>query len=675
MAWPSVLRCLSTSNVKHNTVKPSYQNTPILWQPNPQDGPRSYMALFIQYVNERYSLRVNTYAMLHQWSIADPAAFWHALCDFCQVIISTPPTQIMSRGKKMRETMWFTGAKLNFAENLLRVRDQHTALIFASERGGDCVRMNYSQLYAKVSALAAYLRTLGVGVHDRVVGCLPNIPETVIAMLATTSLGAVWSSCSPDFGVSTLLDRFGQIKPVVLFAVESHTYKGKTFHHLEKIRELQQRLPTLRHTILIPYIDQNPDIRALSHTSLYSECFTENHQSLHFEQLPFNHPLYILYSSGTTGKPKCMVHGAGGTLLQHLKELMLHTNVFPSDPIFFNTTCGWMMWNWLISSLAIGATVILYDGSPFYPTPTALFDLIDKFNIRIFGIGAKFFESIEKQGLEPKKTHHLSELRTILTTGSPLLPESFDYVYQKIKTDIRLSSISGGSDIISCFALGNPLLPVYRGELQCLGLGMDVKIFNETGQAVIGEKGELVCTTPFPSMPIYFWDDPDGEKYQKAYFDRFPHVWAHGDYAEITPYGGVIIYGRSDTVLKPKGIRIGTAEIYRQIEKVHEVLDCLAVGQRWENDERIILFIVLRKDIALTEALIQKIKNTLKEGASANHVPAKIIAVPDLPRTINEKLAETAVKNIIHHQPVKNKEALANPESLDYFKDLEELKH
>ncbi len=645
----------------------------LLWQPTPLRMAQSQMAQFMKFINARYHQQFDHYAKLYQWSVDHPSKFWLSVWEFCQVINSAPPTRILTKSERMQDARWFDEARLNFAENLLRRRDQHLALIFASERG-DYRTLTFAHLYTEVARVAAFLRRLGVSVGDRVAGFMPNLPETVIAMLATTSIGAIWSSCSPDFGLEGLVDRFSQIEPKVLFAVEGHVYKGKTFDHLSKIQQLQEQLPSLIHTVIVPYIRENPDISSLKKSCLYSECLEQEETDIDFEQLPFDHPVYILYSSGTTGKPKCMVHGAGGTLVQHLKELILHTDLHPQHRIFFYTTCGWMMWNWLVSSLAVGSCVVLFDGAPFHPTPTILFDLIDKADIDIFGVGAKFLESAEKFGLHPKKTHALSRLRTLLTTGSPLLPESFSYVYEKISNSIQLSSISGGSDIISCFALGNPLLPVYQGELQCVGLGMNVKIYNDDGKSVVGEKGELVCTAPFPSMPVYFWNDPDGKKYQRAYFDKFPGVWAHGDYAEITKHGGMIIYGRADTTLNPGGVRIGTAEIYQQVEKVKEVWDCLATGQQWQGDERVILFVVLREGLTPTDELRKKIKDTVRKNTSPHHVPDKIIAVPDLPRTKNGKIVELAVKKIINGKAVDNLSALENPAALDYFRNLDELK-
>ncbi len=507
---------------------------------------------------------------------------------------------------------------------------------------------------------------------DRIVGFLPNRPETVIAMLATTSIGAIWSACSPDFGWQALVERFSQIEPKILFAVDGHFYGGKAYSHLEKIQSLQQQLPTLQHTIILPFTHSSSCLDSLSSsTHLWQDCKTSVVTSSSFTAFPFAHPLYILYSSGTTGKPKCMVHGAGGTLIQHLKELILHTDLKRKDTIFFYTTCSWMMWHWLISSLATGATIVLYEGDPFYPQPSALFDLIDQFNITVFGVGAQFIETIKKNNLQPKRSHVLSSLRTILTTGSPLSPENFDFVYQDIKSDVCLSSISGGSDIISCFALGNPSLPVYRGEIQCIGLGMNVKIFNANGQAVKNEIGELVCTAPFPSMPLYFWNDSNGEQYRQAYFEKFSGVWAHGDYAKLTEQEGLIIYGRSDATLNPGGIRIGTAEIYRQVEKFPAVHSCLATSYLLPSGEIIILFVTLCPGKCLDEELINAIKHEIRQNISPHHVPKKIIQAPDLPRTLNGKLMEIVVKKIINHQPYNLSIPLANPNSLNFFMSLE----
>jgi len=642
----------------------------ILWEPKEKAIATSQIMQFLQFVNQHYQRNCQNYFDLQAWSVNHPEEFWQAIWLYMEIIAAHQPKKIFISKEKMQDSQWFPGAKLNFAENLLRYRDESPALIFRSELGVKQT-LSYQDLFQQVKALAAWLSQQGLRAGDRVAGIMPNCPETVVAMLATTSLGGVWSACSPDFGFEGILNRFEQIQPKILIATSGHSYGGKIFNHLENIRELQNRLSGLQHTIVTPFADFADNLSELSSpVSVWADCLHDPAPDFNFTSLPFDHPLYILYSSGTTGKPKCMVHGAGRVLLQHLKELRLHTDLRRGDRIFFFSTCAWMMWHWLISSLAVGATIILYEGNPFFPKKTTLFDLIDECGINIFGVGAKVIESAEAFNLHPEKSHSLSSLRTILTTGSPLLPKSFDYVYQKIKIDVHLSSISGGSDIISCFGLGNPMLPVYRGEIQCLGLGMNVKIFNEQGQSVIEEKGELVCTTPFPSMPVYFWNDVDGEKYQQAYFDQFPGVWAHGDYAEITAHQGLIIYGRSDATLNPGGVRIGTAEIYQQIEKFPEIIDYLAVSKWHGGGESIILFIVLRDNLKLTDELIAKLKATIRKNTSPHHTPEKIIQAPDLPRTLNGKLIEIAVKKIINQESFNQPETLLNPESLEFFRTL-----
>jgi acetoacetyl-CoA synthetase len=509
---------------------------------------------------------------------------------------------------------------------------------------------------------------------DRVAGYVPNTPDTLIAMLASTSIGAIWSSCSPDFGVRGVIDRFGQITPKILFCADGYFYGGKTFNSLELLPEILQEIPSVEKVIIFPYTCTNPDLNTLSNAVLLPNFIADfSPKNIEFAQLPFAHPLYIMYSSGTTGVPKCIVHSAGGTLLQHLKEHLLHTDVKRGDKLFYFTTCGWMMWNWLVSGLASEATLLLYDGSPFYPTGNILFDFAEQENMTIFGTSAKFIDSVNKAGLKPRETHNLTPLKAMLSTGSPLVPESFDFVYQEIKADLQLSSISGGTDIVSCFALGNPVLPVWRGELQCRGLGMKVEVFDDEGNPIQGEKGELVCTAPFPSMPIYFWNDPQGEKYRAAYFDKYPNIWCHGDYVELTEYQGLIIHGRSDAVLNPGGVRIGTAEIYRQVEQLPEVLESLVIGQDWEGDVRVVLFVRLRENLNLDAALIQKIKQQIRQNTTPRHVPSKIIQVQDIPRTKSGKIVELAVRHIVHGRAVKNQEALANPQALQLFANLDEL--
>ena len=647
--------------------------TTAIWTPSSNRVEQSNLAKYISFLRSEHQFTFDSYDDLYCWSIQESDKFWPTIWDFCEIVATQSWDKVLTDKSKMLGASWFTGSKLNFAENLLRRRDDKSAIIYKRE-DGYLVEITYKDLYKSVAHLANSLRDINVSSGDRVVGYLPNIPETIIAMLAATSIGAVWSSCSPDFGTHGVVDRFGQIQPKILITTDGYIYNNKRISILPRLKQLSNELVELNKIIIVPHLESAPDIQDINKSILYSDFINDSNSEVLFQQYGFNHPLYIMYSSGTTGKPKCIVHGAGGTLLQHLKELILHTDLKKEDTIFYITTCGWMMWNWLVSSLAVGATVILYDGSPTNPKPSTLFDFIDDARISIFGTSAKFLAAMQKAGIMPKQTHDLSSLNTILSTGSPLLAEQYDYVYRDIKNDVQLSSISGGTDIISCFALGNPMLPVFRGQLQCRGLGMSVEIFNEQGQSIQGKKGELVCTRPFPSMPIYFWDDADGTKYHDAYFNKFPGVWAHGDYAELTEEEGMIIYGRSDTVLNPGGIRIGTAEIYRQVEKLSEVLESIVVGQEWEDDIRIILFIKLVEGVSLDEKLVKKIKTTIRENASPRHVPSKLIQVHDIPKTISGKIVELAVQNIIHNRPVKNLDALANPDALKYFQDLAELK-
>ena len=646
--------------------------TTAVWSPSFTRIEESNFTRYISYLHAQHNYVFDNYDDLYSWSIHEPEKFWPTIWKFCEIKSSRTWDTVITNEYKMPGTKWFTGSKLNFAENLLKRRDENTAIIFKGENGKS-LELSYKSLYKSVAQLANALLDENINKGDRVAGYLPNFPETIIAMLATTSIGAIWSSCSPDFGTHGVLDRFGQIQPKILITTDGYSYNGKTISILPRIKELSTKLLDLQKIIIVPYLESEPDIKAINKAVMYSDFIKHADVALSFQQLEFNHPLYIMYSSGTTGKPKCIVHGSGGTLLQHLKELVLHTDLKSADRIFYFTTCGWMMWNWLVSSLAVGATVVLYDGSPVYPKLSSLFDLIDEVKISIFGTSAKFLAATQKADVTPKESHKLASLKTILSTGSPLLAEQFDYVYRDIKDDVLLSSISGGTDIISCFALGNPMLPVYRGQLQCRGLGMAVDVFNKEGQSVQGEKGELVCKRSFPSMPIYFWNDSENEKYKKAYFKKFPNVWAHGDYAELTKQNGIIIYGRSDTILNPGGVRIGTAEIYRQVEILPEVLESIVVGQEWQDDVRIILFVKLQKNTSLDKKLVDKIKNSIRENASPRHVPKKIIQVPDIPRTISGKIVELAVQNVIHNRPVKNLDALANPTVLDYYRDLPEL--
>jgi acetoacetyl-CoA synthetase len=574
----------------------------------------------------------------------------------------------------MPGAQWFPEARLNFADNLLKQRDDSEALVFWGENGTR-KRLTHKELFQETARCAEALRAAGIAAGDRVAAYLPNIPEAVIVMLAAASLGAVFSSCSPDFGVQGVVDRFGQTEPKILFVADGYWYNGKPISILEKDAEVVSKLPSVARVIVVPFlgfITDNHEIPAQSWAE-FLEPFRAA-SNIEFTRLPFHHPLFVLYSSGTTGVPKCLVHSAGGTLLQLLKEHQLHGDVKRGSRLFFFTTCGWMMWNWLMTGLASGATIMLYDGSPLARKGTLLFDYIEREQITHFGVSARFIDAIAKKGLSPTTTHDLSTLRTVFSTGSPLSPESFDYVYRHIKADVQLASISGGTDIISAFVLGNPLLPVRRGEIQCRGLGMAVDVFDEQGQAVRGEKGELVCTKPFPSMPLGFWNDAQGAKYCAAYFDKFPGVWVHGDYAEITAHDGIIIYGRSDATLNPGGVRIGTAEIYRQVEQLPEVLESLVIGQEWENDTRIVLFVKLQPGVALDDNLKCRIKEEIRQNATPRHVPAVIIAVEDIPRTKSGKIVELAVRETVHNRPVKNLEALANPESLEYFTNLDELR-
>jgi acetoacetyl-CoA synthetase len=644
----------------------------LLWQPSEERIKRTNIYDFMQYVNERLGKQFSSYDDLYHWSIAESPTFWTILWDYGQVIHSQPYDQVVDDITKMPGARWFEGAELNFAENLLRYRDDHIALSFKGE-GQPTVSITYSELFEQVTRLARSLRDLGVNRGDRVAGFMPNMIETVVAMLATTSIGAIWSSCSPDFGIKGVLDRFGQIEPRVLFTANGYRYNGKDYDSLDRIAEILKELPSIEKVVVVPYTDPHPDPSRVRDGVLFEDFLSKQAADLLFEQVPANHPLYIMYSSGTTGVPKCIVHGVVGTLAQHIKELQLHSDVKREDTIFYFTTCGWMMWNWLVSSLALGARVLLYDGSAFYPDPGAMWQMAQDESITIFGTSASYLAALEKAGVKPSESFDLTPLKAVLSTGSPLSVESFQFAYRDIKDDLCLSSISGGTDIISCFALGNPMGPVYAAELQVRGLGMKVEAYDEAGKSVVGEQGELVCSMPAPSMPIYFWNDPDNQKYHDAYFDTYPGVWRHGDWIEITEHGGVIIYGRSDATLKPSGVRIGTAEIYRQVELIPEVTDSLVVGQDWDNDVRIILFVKLREGVQLADELVNKIKTTIRQNASPRHAPAKIIAVDDIPYTISGKKVELAVRKLIHGQEVKNRDALANPESLDLYLDVPEL--
>ncbi len=645
---------------------------PILWTPTQNQINASQMEAFRNQVNSRFNINLKNYFDLYEWSISNISDFWKAIWRFMAIEFSGDYTQVVDDDSKMPGAQWFNGVKMNFAENLLRIRSEKPAIHFKGE--GQAVQtLSYNELFDEVEKLASALRKIGIQQGDRVAGFMPNMPETIIAMLATASIGAIWSSSSPDFGIKGVLDRFTQIEPKVLFAANGYYYNGKKFDSLEKLNSILDQLPSVNRVVVTPYTESNPDISSVKNGILWDNFKDSNPSPLKFEQLPFQHPLYIMYSSGTTGLPKSIVHGAGGTLIQHLKELRLHSNIYQDDTIFYFTTCGWMMWNWLVSNLAIGAAIVLYDGSPFQPNSNAMWDMVDELEITHFGTSAKYIEACRQKGLNPIKTHSLESMRTIFSTGSPLVEESFDYVYNHIKKEIQLASISGGTDIISCFAGGNPTLPVYRGELQSITLGMDVAAYNPEGNPIQNEKGELVCRKAFPSMPIHFWNDPNGEKYHQAYFDVLPGIWYHGDYIEINDHGGVQIFGRSDATLNPGGVRIGTAEIYRVVDTFDEVEDSLVVGQKWKDDERVILFIKLNKKCILTENLTKQIKQSIRNNCSPRHVPAIVLETKDIPYTINGKKVEIAVKKIIHGDKVSNKDALANPESLDLYQNLNEL--
>jgi acetoacetyl-CoA synthetase len=617
------------------------------------------------------------YPGLYDWSVHQPEAFWQAVWDFCGIIGDRGSGPVLENPAQMPGARWFPDARLNYAENLLRRCGDDTAIVF---RGENQVRsrISFDELRHEVSRLAQALRAAGIRPGDRVAGYMPNLPGTVIAMLAAASIGATWSSCSPDFGAQGVVDRFGQIGPRILFAADGYFYNRHTIDNLPRLREIMAQLPTVEKLVIVPYTCGTPDLSGLPKAvSVHDFMAPFRAGTLKFEHLPFDHPLFILYSSGTTGVPKCIVHGAGGTLLQHLKEHVLHTDIRQGDRLFYFTTCGWMMWNWLVSGLASGATLLLYDGSPFVSKGSVLWDYAAEEKMTVFGTSAKYIDALAKLRLEPGRSHDLSALRALLSTGSPLVPESFDYVYRSIKSDLLLASISGGTDIISCFALGCPILPVWRGELQCRGLGMKVEVWNDDGKPVRGEKGELVCTTPFPSMPTGFWNDADGAKYRAAYFERYPGIWHHGDYVELTAHDGLMIYGRSDAVLNPGGVRIGTAEIYRQVEQLDEVVESLAIGQDWPpqqpNDVRVVLFVRLRDGLMLDNVLSERIRKQIRDNTTPRHVPAVVVQVPDIPRTKSGKIVELAVRNVVHGLPVRNIEALANPEALQAYRGRPEL--
>ncbi len=642
-----------------------------LWKPSKQKIKNANIARFIEYVNKKQRKKFGSYFDLYQWSIDQIPEFWARLWEFLDIKASRGYTQVVDDLSKFPGANWFPGAKLNFAENLLRYRDNQLAFIFKGETQ-KYARMTYRELYTTVARLAKSLREIGVKPGDRVAAYMPNLMETAIAMLAATSVGATWSSCATDIGSQAALDRLGQIQPKVLFTVNGYYYKGKTFSSVGNAAEIAKGIPSLEKVVVVSYTDDQPDLNHIPNAVRYEDFLSkEKEPALEFEQLPSDHPVFIMFSSGTTGKPKCMVQGAAGVLIEHLKELVIHTDLKREDRILYITTCSWMMWNWLISSLGAGATIILYDGNPNYPDPGNMWKLTQDEKITIFGTSASYINFLRSQGVKPGKDYDLSSLRAISQTGSPLSAEGFEYVYQDIKKDLHFNSISGGTDINGSFAGGNIISPVYAGELQGPTLAMKVKSYDEKGKAIYDKEGELVCEAPAPSMPLYFWNDPKGEKYKNAYFEFYPNVWRHGDYIVMhKDTGGLTFYGRSDAVLKPSGVRIGTAEIYNQVEKLGEIADSLAIGQDWKGDQRILLFVKMAPGYTLTEELKNKIRKTLRENASPRHVPAIIMEMPDAPYTLNMKKVESAVTNIIHGRPVLNRDALMNPDVLDYFEKI-----
>jgi acetoacetyl-CoA synthetase len=646
-----------------------------LWTPDDARVANSNLRRFMDAMGSRHGKVLASYDDVLRFSVEQPLSFWSGLWDFCSVKAETRGDRVLVDPTKMPGGRFFPDARLNYAENLLRKSDDTDALVF---RGEDRVqrRMSWRELNGAVARMHRALKATGVKSGDRVCGVVPNMPETIVCFLATASLGAIWSSCSPDFGERGILDRFGQIAPKILIACDGYYYAGKTVRIGAKIANVLRDLKTVERTLVIDYIGESEDVAGVLRGGVRLTRFMQGHSDapIAFAQVPFDHPLYILFSSGTTGIPKCIVHRAGGILLKHLAEHVLNTDTKDTDKLFYFSTCGWMMWNWLVSGLAAGATLLLYDGSPFHPSERVLFDYADEEGMTIFGTSAKYIDAVKKTGWGPRDTHRLSSLRAMLSTGSPLAAESFDFVYENIKPDLHLASISGGTDICGCFVGGNPLSPVWRGEIQGPMLGMAVDVYDDEGTPVRGEKGELVCTKPFPSMPVMFWNDPDGSKYHSAYFARFPNIWCHGDFAEITAHGGMIIHGRSDATLNPGGVRIGTAEIYAQVEQIPDVIEALAIGQDWDNDVRIVLFVRLKPDVHLTDELTARIRKQIREGASPRHVPARVVAVADIPRTKSGKITELAVRDVVHGRVVKNKEALANPEALDLYRDIPELR-
>ena len=646
----------------------------LLWQPDEERIKSTNMYSFMNIINQNYNQDFSKYSSLYKWSIDNITDFWASFWDYSDIIASKHYDEVVDDLTKLPGAQWFSGAELNFAENLFRYRDDRVALIFKGENL-DSTKMTYAELYNEVAKVAKSLKEAGVETGDRVVGFIPNMPEAIIAMLAATSLGAVWSSCSPDFGIKGVLDRFGQIKPKILFTANGYAFRGKKFDSLERVADILKDLPTIEKVIVVPYTEEKADLSNIPIAVHYGDFkSSEDGLEVEFVQLPFSHPLYIMFTSGTTGLPKCMVQSAGGILLHQLKELMLHTDLKRDDVIFYFTTCGWMMWNWLLCSLGVGASLVLFDGNPFYPNPGALWQMAQEERITVFGTSAGYIAALMNAGVKPKEKYDLTNLKSILSTGSPLSVESFEYVYRDVKEDIQLASISGGSDINGCFAAGNPMGPVYAGELQCRCLAMDVHAYDDDGNSLIGQEGELVCIKPSPSMPIHFWEDPNGEKYHNAYFDVYPNVWRHGDFIKVTENGGVIMYGRSDATLNPGGVRIGTSEIYRIVENMVEIDDSLVVGQKFKGDVRVVLFVKMADGVELSDEIRVKIRKVLRAGASPRHVPAKIIATPDVLYTLNMKKVELAVKKAIEGKEILNRDALRNPEVLDFYANIDELK-